>query len=394
MPRCLAFFLQILYTETDMKHVLYGNGIDDDTQAIQDLLDGEESVVKLPRPEKNYLISAPLKIGGGKTLVLEKDAVIRLADNSDCLMLKNKPDARENVALIGGIWDMNNQHQKPNPVVKKVEGDSLDIYAGNAVCEAEIFGEKTARATRFDDSVYFGFLMAFSDIKNLTVKDVTFKDPVTYGCWFGKIDGFLVENITFDYNDGNPYPVNMDGVHFHGLCRNGVIRNMKGACYDDMIAFSADEFIAGDIENVVVENIEAYDCHSAVRLLAVDHCVRNVAIRNIRGTFYQYCIGFTKYYAMGNGVCGRFENILAENCEIAKAPMLKKYKKDASHRYPLFYFQQETVSENVIIRNIVRKETDCAVPLIGAEDGVDLSGVKAENIEQVSFVGDVPLIGR
>ena len=383
----------MLYTEIMLKNTLYGNGVNDDTLAIQELLDGDEAIVKLPEPEKFYLISSPLEIGSGKTLMFGKNTLIRLADHADCLMLKNKGDGK-NIALIGGIWDMNNKNQKPNPVVKKVDDDSLDIYAGNKECEAEVFGEKIRTATRFDDRVYFGFLMAFSGINGLIVKDVTFKDPVTYGCWFGRIENFTVENITFDYNDGNPYPVNMDGIHFHGLCKNGVIRNLKGVCYDDMIAFSADEFIEGDIENVTVENVETYNCHSAVRLLAVNHCVRNIDIRNIKGTFYQYCVGFTKYYAMGNGVYGRFENITVENCNISKAPMLKKYKKDPVHRYPLFYFQTETVSENVLIRNIVREESDCAVPLIGVEDGADIAGVRAENIEQHSSVGEVSVFGK
>ena len=129
-----------------------------------------------------------------------------------------------------------------------------------------------------------------------------------------------------------------------------------------------------------MENIGARDCHSAVRLLAVDHAVKNITVRNVRGTFYQYCVGFTKYYRMGDGVYGRFENVVVENCEVSKAPMLKEYKKDPVHRYPLFYFQTETRSENVTIRNVEREETDCPVPFVGAEEGADIGGVRLENI--------------
>lgn len=161
-----------------------------------------------------------------------------------------------------------------------------------------------------------------------------------------------------------------------------------------MVAFTADEFVKGDIENVLVENIGARDCHSAVRLLAVDHAVKNITVRNVRGTFYQYCVGFTKYYRMGDGVYGRFENVVVENCEVSKAPMLKEYKKDPVHRYPLFYFQTETRSENVTIRNVEREETDCPVPFVGAEEGADIGGVRLENIKQVSRVGGIELIAR
>lgn len=377
-----------------MEKKLYGNGIDDDTLAIQALLDGAERTVKLPKPEKFYLISNTLRLGNNKTLILEKDTVIRLADHSDCLMLTNKLDGNENISLIGGIWDMNNRNQRPNPVVREVEEDCLDIFVGCKDYDELVFGKEAFTARRYDDRRYMGFCMAFGDIRGLVLKNLTFKDPVTYGCWFGTIDGFEISDILFDYNDGNPYPVNMDGLHFDGACCNGSVRNLFGTCYDDMVAFTADEFVKGDIENVTVENIVTKNCHSAVRFLAVDHKINNVTVRNIQGTFYQYCIGFTKYYSMGNGVYGRFENILVENCDISKAPMLKKYKKDPVRRYPLMYFQQETRSRNVILKNIRRHETDCAVPLIGIEDGADTCGLKTENVKQTSEVGSLKVMGN
>lgn len=78
----------------------------------------------------------------------------------------------------------------------------------------------------------------------------------------------------------------------------------------------------------------------------------------------------------------------------ASCLMLKKYKKDPVHRYPLFYFQTETRSENVTIRNVEREETDCPVPFVGAEEGADIGGVRLENIKQASRVGGIELIAR
>ena len=42
---------------------------------------------------------------------------------------------------------------------------------------------------------------------------------------------FTVENIRFDFNYGNPVPVNMDGVHVDGGCHFGYIHNITGSLY-------------------------------------------------------------------------------------------------------------------------------------------------------------------
>ena len=72
-----------------MKYTLYGDGIHDDTLAIQEMLD-TMCEVNLPAPEKNYLISKTLIIDSNKKLTLPRFAVIKLADNSNCPMVMNK----------------------------------------------------------------------------------------------------------------------------------------------------------------------------------------------------------------------------------------------------------------------------------------------------------------
>ena len=125
---------------------LYGDGIHDDAPALQEMIDSGVGEVILPPPEKHYLISKPLELPSNFRLVLPRFAHIRLADNSNCVMVKNKmvrdfknrlsedvykndvqkhiwsyiddfsPDAPcENIELCGGIWDLNNENQLPNP---------------------------------------------------------------------------------------------------------------------------------------------------------------------------------------------------------------------------------------------------------------------------------------
>ena len=69
---------------------LYGDGIHDDTAAIQEMIDSGVCEVSLPAPKKHYLISKPLELPSNFRLVLPRFAVIKLADWSNCVMVRNK----------------------------------------------------------------------------------------------------------------------------------------------------------------------------------------------------------------------------------------------------------------------------------------------------------------
>ncbi|MDR2440036.1 MAG: glycoside hydrolase family 55 protein, partial [Planctomycetaceae bacterium] len=59
------FFVKEIFSQ------LIGNGIADDTQAIQVMLDSGEKLVYLPPPAKHYVISKPLRIYSNQTLKLD-----------------------------------------------------------------------------------------------------------------------------------------------------------------------------------------------------------------------------------------------------------------------------------------------------------------------------------
>jgi hypothetical protein len=96
---------------------VYGDGLHDDTAGIQALLNAGASAVYLPPPPKHYLISRTLIIHSGQALRLDPFTVIRLAPRSDTVMITNDDhdQGNENIALVGGIWDMDNRQQVPNP---------------------------------------------------------------------------------------------------------------------------------------------------------------------------------------------------------------------------------------------------------------------------------------
>ena len=295
-----------------MINVLYGDGIHDDTAAIQELLDTCAEVA-LPLPRVCYLISKPLILHKNQKLSLPRFAEIKLADGSNCFMLKNEtrddyaertdiaafsfvnfysPDAPiENIEISGGIWNFNNKNQKPNP-----------------------------QATRdYTPDGYVGFGFLFYNVRGLRLTSLTLKDPVNFAVMLDTVSYFSIDNVTFDYNDGNPYQANMDGIHLDGNCHHGQIEKLYGTCYDDIVALNADEGSCGPISDITIRGIYTDRSYSAVRLLSArpECSVSNVHISDVYGTFYHFTIALMKNYNTGKR--GRFENVTIENVFASKS---------------------------------------------------------------------------
>lgn len=314
---------------------LYGDGVHSDFQAIQEMLNTRREV-RLPEPEVCYLIDGTLKIPSGRRLVLPRWTVIRLADGVNGKMITNADaeNGNQDIEIRGGIWDQNNKGQAPNPI--HYPSPELPEYDG------------------------IGFF--FRNVRNLTCSDLTLKDPVTFASAFDTVRNFTIENITFDFNYGNPQAINMDGVHLNGNCHYGVIRNLKGACYDDLVALNADEGSDGPISNIVIDGIFAEDCHSAVRLLTVKNRVEHIHITNVFGTYYQYCIGVTKYYP--GETTGFYEALVFDNIHASKAPRHTVYCKDGTYEFPLIWIQENEKIGSLAIRHLYRREKTTPVPTV------------------------------
>ncbi len=341
-------------------HTLYGDGIHDDTNAIQEMIDSGVCEVCLPAPLKCYLISRPLIIPSNFKLKLPRYAEIKLADGANCFMIQNKTVAKSETRLReflsptlkalwrfydllspekedtchdfeieGGIWNFNNMNQTPNP-----------IYTKN-----------------FGDDGYVGHVMFFYNVRNFRISNLTVKDPANFAVVIDTGSYFTIENIVFDFNFGNPIASNMDGVHLNGNCHYGVIKNLQGACYDDLVALNAHEGSGGDITNIEIDGVFAENCHSAVRLLTVNHNIEHISISNIYGTYYQYCIGFTKFYP--GETTGRFDAITLENIHASKSerlPIQEAHMGNKTSHYPLIWIQGNTVVNQLSIDHLHRRE--------------------------------------
>ena len=339
-----------------MKYTLYGDGIHDDTPAIQEMIDSGACEVTLPAPAKQYLITRTLTLPSNFRLSLPRYAEIKLADGANCHMVRShtvtdfadrlpadinalcrhlwyhvneySPDAvAQNIEISGGIWNCNNLHQLPNPEQSKV----------------------------YEPYGYTGDGMLFYGVRNIRLSNMTIKDPVHYGVTFDRASYFTVEDITFDYNLGNPKPINMDGIHFNGNCHFGMIRNLKGACYDDLVAVNAHEGSSGPISNIEIDGLFAERCHSAVRLLTVTHDVTNIHISNVYGSYYQYCVGLTKYYP--GTTTGVYDAISIDHIYASKAPREGIYPWPDSYVYPFIFLQKDIRAKTVRIADVHRRES-------------------------------------
>jgi polygalacturonase len=381
----------------ETKNVLWGDGIHDDYPAIQEMIDSGACEVCLPVPQKHYLISKTLVIPSNFKLKLPRFAVIKLMDGADCFMLKNatvekherrikehfkpfqrdfwcyvdecSPDAEDtchDFEIEGGIWDFNNMNQSPNPIRKK----------------------------DFNGGKYLGHGMNFYNVRNFKISNITFKDPTNYAVNVDTASYFTFENVDFDFNFGNPFAVNMDGLHFNGNCHFGVIRNLKGACYDDLVALNAHEGSSGPISDILIDGLFADGCHSAVRLLSVAEKVEKIHITNVFGTYYQYCIGITKHYP--GETEGIFDAITLDKMYVSKAerlPVQMMHMRDKSYSFPLIWIQDETHVGRLTIEDVHRREEKNCVETVHLGKGAVVDELTVNNVSTRNYTGkEMPLL--
>jgi hypothetical protein len=344
--------------------LLAGDGIHDDTGALQAILDSGMGVIHIPPPKKTYLISRCLQIHSNTSLVLDRFTHIRLADHSDCIMIRNVGKDAENISITGGIWDLNNKNQHPNPLR---DGSYKNLRD-------------------YNDS-YMGVIMRFFGVKNFILTSLTLKDPVTFAVQMACMTNFTVKDIIFDFNYGNPDAENMDGIHLDGGCRLGLISNLQGACYDDLVALNADDFYSGPIEDISVDGIFARDCHSAVRLLSCGSTVRRIHISNIFGTFYQYCIGVTKFW---NDIpdYGQFDQIHLSNIFAGKAARHDIYGKKGTYVYALIWVDSHLRVNNLQISQLHRREEIIPIPAIMVEKDTEIKTLSVVHASQENSTGE------
>lgn len=302
-------------------------------------------------PAGRYIVKTTVRIPSGTRLIADRMAHMILADgaarNTNDYLLTNadRGEGAEEISIEGGVWDGNNRGNPRPPGL-------------------------------FDDGST-GAMFHFENIRGLTLKDLTLTNAEAYYSRFTHVHDFHIEDIRFDSDNIRP---NNDGIHIGGNCSKGVIKNLRGmqpgVTGDDMVALNADDALQrtevrgmtnGPIEDVEIENVEAEDCHSFVRLLSVWSPIRNVRITNLAGTCSVSAINADaargcrvplfdeKNPPFPDGV-GLLENIEIRNLRVAK-----------SRANGIALLRLETRIKNFTVRELRRlkeRDRDPAAPLL------------------------------
>ncbi len=343
----------MLFMDSMLLNNLVGDGVADDTDAIQALLDTGSTCVSLPPPKVAYLISRTLKIGSNQELRLDRFSVVRLAPKSDCPMLENRAfrsgkDVR--LAVTGGIWDADNTSQTGN--------------------FQQLPGGRAAAPKSFDPEFFIGMVMRFNNVEEMRVSGLTVRNPVSYGIEFGHAAYVVAEDIAFDYATWNPIPLNMDGVHFDGFCHRLRIANLRGTCFDDMVALNANDGICspeeGPIHDVDIDGLYCEYCHSAVRMLSAGAPLGQVTVRNVHGHFYCYTVGLTHYFPQKPR--GRFDDIVISDIFASKA-IVPPECGGADYRAPMEVVQVQGPVDvgNLVVERLYRDEDKLPSSTIGID---------------------------
>ncbi|MCX5642167.1 MAG: glycosyl hydrolase family 28 protein [Candidatus Omnitrophica bacterium] len=338
------------------------DGVTDCSKAINDCIAKHDRVV-FSGGEGIALCQSPVIVRSNTWLDLDWNFTIKLADNVDCELIKNRWAEQAYFTEKNGVPGFINEVY-PN-------FDRADWVLGEADTNIKITGgildgngaNQTRHHTRYGCYGYRGVLLVLVHVKGLVIKDIFMYDPNSYNAEFCKIDNFEVRNMRLDYRQERG---NIDGIHFNGECRNGIVENIWGRTNDDMVALNGGDcfnpknsglpitpeldkvwypFCQGRIENISIKNIFATDGFRAVRLLANSlseasvpgetEGMNGITIDGIYGT-YRWDILIVSGWI---GVPKVYDNIVIKNINAA---VTKEIKGTKGYIW----------TENVIIKNI------------------------------------------
>ena len=354
--------------------MLYGDGIYDNTLALQKMLD-ERGIVTIDSPG-TYLVSKTLIIHSNTRLILSPGAKLLAAPLSKCALIENEHFAGggrdENIEIVGGIWDGN-----------------CDEMGLDAVYEA-----KHRLDEPYSPSLFKGKLIRFCHIDRLYLSRMTVRNPVSYGIQIGDAKGFVVRDMYFDYNW---HFGTTDGVHINGPAYDGVLENFSGTTNDDMIGMTTyDESHAecslGNIENIYIHNITANNAYSGIRLLSGENCdMRAVHIDGLYGNYRHNGVIVSNHNKRPGRVW--FDDIIIENVHARKSytPLgdgcFRYWEKGAENR-AILEFEKDAICGSVVIRNVYRHETESSESaLIRMTNETSIERLVLENIYQTTAEG-------
>ncbi len=346
--------------------VSYGAVADGKTDCSPAIARALEKEKALFFPAGVYALTEALRIPSHRHLLLEDGAVLFAADGcfnkAGCVSVIANADPQggdEDIVLEGGKIDANNI------------GNAREDWMTGPNC---------------------GLTAYFQNVRGLTLKNINFHNSESYNMLLNRVEDFLIEDIRFS---STRLPKCQDGIHIHGHCHRGVIRNIHadyGCTNDDLIALNADEnhnyaqntnSEDGPITDILVENVYAENCWSAVRLLSVVNPLKNITFRNVKAGVRKHGFNCDSSRYCAHPFCenaedprkvGTFENVLIEDVTFWRTD--KEFQRDVLDRQgecPLIaesfrlngprqmYFNIFETGGSITVRNLKRDlEKDCS----------------------------------
>ena len=241
-----------------------GDGVTDDTAAIQSALDSalsNDRTTVFFTSGKKYLVSDTLVVNSNTTLfmygatLVKSDVYKNIMSNSSYV---NSGSRNSNIKLLGGLIDYGNY------------------------------------ATLSDVS---GMIVLFSKVDNLEIKDMSFKSELSnYAICLSDTTNVYISNIHFD--------VYKDCIHFMGKNYKSVVENIyNDRSGDDCVAVTtwdyADfRFDEGNVKELVIRNIFANCVHSGLNAVKLEfdggYTIEDVKVENVysqNDTMYALSVG-------------------------------------------------------------------------------------------------------
>lgn len=230
----------------------------DDSANIQTLLDlGGHVIINKPG---TYIVGR-LTIGDYTTLELGKGVTLKKKDGTNNYILVNKGHLTSTrnkfVHIKGGIWDLN---KTGNPT-----------STGNLTTNPQSWP---------------GLGVLFHGVDNLKITDIENIGNESKYC-------FLIADATNIYANTIDFNNTSDGLHFQPPIYNCRIENITGTTGDDLIAFTAGDYIkyalcrTGNFENVTIDNVYSTSVVEHVRLVGCgsdgNSIFKNFKISNLSG---------------------------------------------------------------------------------------------------------------
>jgi polygalacturonase len=270
-----------------------GDGTTFDTEALQKAIDACAGTGGSVVLAGGSFLTKPLELRGNMTLHVEKNAV--LLGSSDIADYPAKiPDGFPIKDLCRSLLYAENAGGLNITGAGEINGASKTMNIGPDIRKV---GNEPHRPS----------LLRVFRSPNVTVKDITFRDPCMWTTLFNECDNLLIDGVTVD---APPIVANLSGFEISDS-HNVIVRNCDVRAEDDGICFKT--FLPRGLKNVLVENNTVH-CYMANAIKLGSWTVgpvSDITIRNNKVTYAKYA-GLNLASVDGSVV----KNIVVENLEM------------------------------------------------------------------------------